>query len=133
MMMSMHYSAQIILLAVGFGVGYWILIIADSQAGRLKSLGNFLGMLLIAVSIIFAMFSCYYSLKIGNRDYMQSGCPRERMQKQGPVTDIRQGENRENAKEIKNNSDMPLSETENSDDYPEDQDRPIKRRLYDHE
>jgi len=133
MMMSMHYTSQIILLAVGFGVGYALMIVANSQQANMKSLGNTLGGLLIAVSIIFAIFSCYYSLKIGNRDYMQSGCPRERMMQEGPVTDIREGENRKQTKEIQNNSDMPLSETENSDDYPENKNVPVKRELYDHE
>lgn len=75
MLIFMHFTFQIILLGIGFGVGYWLLITANTQEDNLKILGRTLGGILIVMAIILAIFSCYYSMKIGNRSYMQSGCP----------------------------------------------------------
>lgn len=74
-MIIMQFAFQIILLAVGFGVGYWLIITADKQQDTLKTFGQALGGALIVMSIILEIFSAYYSMKISNRGYMQGGCP----------------------------------------------------------
>lgn len=75
MMMIMQFTFQIILLAVGFGVGYWLIITANNQQGTIKTFGQALGGVLIVMAIILEIFSAYYSMKISNRGYMQGGCP----------------------------------------------------------
>lgn len=75
MMMIMQFTFQIILLAIGFGVGYWLIITANNQQGTIKTFGQALGGVLIVMAIILEIFSAYYSMKISNRGYMQGGCP----------------------------------------------------------
>lgn len=75
MMIIMQFAFQIVLLAVGFGVGYWLIITANTQQGTIKTFGQALGGVLIVMAIILEIFSAYYSMKISNRDYMQGGCP----------------------------------------------------------
>lgn len=78
MMIIMQFAFQIILLAVGFGVGYWLIITASKQEGTIKTFGKALGGILIVMAIILEIFSAYYSMKISNRGYMQGGCPLNR-------------------------------------------------------
>jgi hypothetical protein len=78
MMIIMQFAFQVILLAVGFGVGYWLIITSYSQQGTLKTLGQALGGVLIIMALILELFSAYYSMKISNRGYMQGGCPMNR-------------------------------------------------------
>lgn len=73
MMIFMHFTFQILLLGIGFGVGYWLLITANTQEDNLKIVGKTLGWILIAMAIILAIFSSYYSMKIGDESYMQGG------------------------------------------------------------
>lgn len=75
MMMIVQFTFQIILLAIGFGVGYWLLMIASEQEGTLKIIGQTLGGILIVMALISAMFGSYYSMNIARRSYMQVGCP----------------------------------------------------------
>lgn len=75
MMIIMQFAFQIVLLAVGFGVGYWLIITANAQQGAIKTFGQALGGVLIVMAIILEIFSAYYSMKISNRGYMQGGCP----------------------------------------------------------
>lgn len=81
-MIFMHFTSQIILLAVGFGVGYAILVTANGHDGRLRTLGNSLGVILIAASIILAVLGCYYSMTMQNRGYMPGGFPPPPMMEQ---------------------------------------------------
>lgn len=78
MMIIMQFVCQIILLAAGFGVGYWLIITANSQQGTIKTFGQALGGVLIIMALILEIFSAYYSMKISNRGYMQGGCPMNR-------------------------------------------------------
>lgn len=78
MMIIIQFAFQIILLAVGFGVGYWLIITANAQQGTIKTFGQALGGVLIIMALILEIFSGYYSMKIPNRDYMQGGCPMNR-------------------------------------------------------
>lgn len=78
MMIIMQFAFQIILLAVGFGVGYWLIITANLQEGTIKTFGQALGGILIVMALILEIFSAYYSMRISNRGYMQGGCPLNR-------------------------------------------------------
>lgn len=78
MMIIVQFTFQIILLAVGFGVGYWLLTAATEQEGTIKTIGQTLGGILIVMALILAIFSSYYSMKIYNRGFMQGGCPLHR-------------------------------------------------------
>lgn len=78
MMIIMQFAFQIILLAVGFGVGYWLIITANSQQGTIKTFGQALGGILIVMALILEIFSAYYSMKMSNRGFMQGGCPMNR-------------------------------------------------------
>lgn len=78
MMVIMQFAFQIILLAVGFGVGYGLIIIANNQQGTMKTVGQALGGVLIVMALVLEIFSAYYSMKISNRGYMQGGCPMNR-------------------------------------------------------
>lgn len=95
MMIIMQFAFQIVLLAVGFGVGYWLIITANSQQGTIKTFGQALGGVLIVMAIILEIFSAYYSMKISNKDYMQGGCPMNKTMY--PI---------ENQNNIDNNSDV---------------------------
>lgn len=62
----------IILLTIGVGVGYWILVTANNNEGRLKTIGEYLGFILIAIVILFAILGAFYSMKFADSDYMQN-------------------------------------------------------------
>ena len=136
----MQFTSQIITLAIGFGVGYALLIISNSQEEPLKNVGKYLGLILIVMSIILALFSCYYSMKIGNRDYMQSGCPVQRMMQQqsGPAANTQTGVNGQAGEDVQDNNDnnsniKPNTDTENSSDLPDNENVPASRTKDDHE
>lgn len=80
-MIIMQFFFQIILLAIGFGVGYWLIITANTQQGTIKTFGQALGGVLIIMALILEIFSAYYSMKISNRGYMQGGCPMNKTMK----------------------------------------------------
>lgn len=58
------FTFQIILLALGFGVGYLFLLKAQTQEPDLKNIGVVLGWTLIVATIILELFSFPYSLSI---------------------------------------------------------------------
>ena len=127
MMIIMQSVFQILILAVGFGAGYWLIITANSQEGTIKNFGQALGGVLIVMALILEIFSCYYAMQIGNRDYMQSGCPVQRVINQGGTGVDTEDENY-------NNSDIkPSTDTENSQDLPVSKNVPVKRDIKDHE
>lgn len=66
MMTPVLFTFQIILLAIGFGVGYLFLINAKSQESNLKSVGEILGWVLIAATIVLAILNFAYSINIVN-------------------------------------------------------------------
>ncbi len=129
----MQFAFQIILLAVGFGIGYLLLITANKHEAHLKTIGETLGWILIAMAIILAIFSCYYSMKITNRDYMQGGCPVQ-MQQQGPM--MNNGTSGEN-EDLQRNGTRPMVNQDETEETQEDvsgnKNVPIKRNIQDHE
>lgn len=82
MMIFIHYAFLIILLGIGFGLGYWLLLAANTQEDNLQILGKTLGGILIVTAIVLAIVGFYYSTKIGNRSYMQNGYPIQGMMQQ---------------------------------------------------
>lgn len=70
MMTPALFTLQIILLALGFGVGYLFLINSKTQENNLKKLEETLGWALIGATIILEILNFYYSLTIVN-DYVQ--------------------------------------------------------------
>lgn len=70
MIAMMIFIHLIILLTIGFGVGYWLLITANKHEGRLKTIGESLGFVLIALIILYAILGFFYSIKISDSDYM---------------------------------------------------------------
>lgn len=60
------FTFQIVLLVIGFGVGYLFLIKAKSQENNLKPIGEILGWTLIAVTIILEILNFTYSIAIVN-------------------------------------------------------------------
>lgn len=129
MMIIMQFAFQIILLAVGFGVGYGLIIAANTQQGTLKTFGQALGGVLIIMAVILEMFSAYYAMKISNRGYMQGGCPMNKTMNPGamnPEVDERsQFEQDTNTRVIN-----PQGDEEKS--YEENLDKPIKGNNNDH-
>lgn len=138
MMIIMQFAFQVILLAVGFGVGYWLIITANTQQDTIKTFGQALGGVLIIMALILEIFSAYYSMKISNRGYMQGGCPMNR------TMDFNSNKNRDE-NSIDNNSDINersqleqdtntqrINPQESEEEAPlEGKSRPIKRNKYD--
>lgn len=82
-MLLLHFAFQMIILAVGFGVGYWILINASNQESFLRNVGQTLGTVLIVLAAITTLLTAYYSLKEFKSDNVHEswhcGCPLQRM------------------------------------------------------
>lgn len=102
MMIFMHFTFQSIFLAVGLGVGYWLLVTANTQEDKLKNIGNVLGTLLITVVILLSIISCYYSIKFAEEDYTPVGCEKN-MQKMDNEIDRESAES-ESLQKHKNDS-----------------------------
>lgn len=131
MMIIMQFTFQIILLAVGFGVGYLLLIAANGQQNTMKTIGQTLGGILIVMAIILAIFSCYYAMKIANKGYMQGGCPVQKIMQQENESQ-RQNEDDEG---LQNNSSQIVNpqENDNNNSSQNSEERPIKSNIKDHE
>lgn len=67
MMTPALFTLQIILLVVGFGIGYLLLIKANTQEKDLKNIGKTIGWALIAATIILEILSLSYSITIINK------------------------------------------------------------------
>lgn len=118
----MIFIHLIILLTIGFGVGYWLLITASKHEGRLKTIGESLGFTLVALVVLSAIFGFFYSMKIDDSDYMPN-MRQENMQKLY----------REQNDNIQNNESRPMMNDENNEenketqeDSKEDENKPIK-------
>lgn len=75
MILLMHFIFQIILLSIGFGVGYSLLLKANKQEGGLNIVGKILGWILILMTLITSSFCSYYSIKMFKTGHMHFGCP----------------------------------------------------------
>lgn len=70
MMTPALFTLQIVLLVLGFSVGYLFLVKAKTQENNLKKLAEILGWTLISATIILEIMNFYYSTTIVN-DYVQ--------------------------------------------------------------
>lgn len=125
-MIFMHFTFPIILLAVGFGVGYWLLIAADKQEGSLKNLGNTLGYMLVFAAILLLIFSCYYSIRLSQDDYKPVGCE-QNMQKMDNVIDRESAEQQTIQKHREDSSVNSGDTGEIEDALPENKGMSIKK------
>lgn len=112
----MIFIHLIILLTIGFGIGYWILITANKHEGHLKTIGEFLGFALIALVILSAVFGFFASMKIDDSDYM----PNVGQQK----SQMLNNEEKEENEDIQKNEKTPMMDNEKSEDNGETQEEP---------
>lgn len=131
MMIIMQFTLQIILLAVGFGVGYWLIITANAQQGAIKTFGQALGGVLIVMTLILEIFSAYCSMKISNRGYMQGGCPLNRMM--NPMTNQFNNKDTEGRTEFERNTNTQMINPQGheEEDYRKNENKLIKRNKSD--
>lgn len=75
-MIFMHIVFQIVLLALGFGTGYLLLLLASKEHGSLRTVGQVLGWILILVSIFASLISSYSTIKMAHTIYrFEEGVP----------------------------------------------------------
>lgn len=75
-MIFMHIVFQIVLLALGFGTGYLLLLLASKEYGSLRTVGQVLGWILILVSIFASLISSYSTIKMAHTIYrFEEGVP----------------------------------------------------------
>lgn len=67
MMTPALFTFQIILLVVGLGIGYLLLIKANAQENELKKIGRTIGWVLISATIVLEILSLSYSVVIINK------------------------------------------------------------------
>lgn len=132
MMMFMHFTFQIILLAVGFGVGYSLLVIANKQEGQMKDVGKTLGWVLIAMAIILSLFSLVYSMKIAGSGYTPIG-DQQKMQRMDNETDQENENLRNNETRPMMNNEASQENGEMQEESQENENKPIKSNIKDHE
>lgn len=77
-----HFTFQLIPLAIGLGVGYLMLVKASKHEGLLEILGKFLGWILIVASLLIGLVSGYYSIKIIKTGHLPGYHHRQEMMKQ---------------------------------------------------
>lgn len=123
MIAMMIFIHLIVLLTIGFGVGYWLLITANKHEGRLKTLGESLGFVIIALVILSAILGFFYSTNIKDSDYM----PGVGQQK----TQMLNNEDKEENEEIQKDEKNPMMDNEKSEEMQEspkeDESKPIKK------
>lgn len=97
------------LLAIGFGVGYWLLVTANKHEGNLKTVGEYLGVAIIALVILTTVLGFFYSIKVSDSDYL----PNVRQQK-FQILDKNKPE------DIQKNEDNPMLNNETNEDNEND-------------
>lgn len=124
-MISMLFTFQIILLVIGFGVGYLLLLKANTQEGHLKTTGETIGWTLIALTIFLAICNFFYSITMLNNYTGTKDCP---------ISST--SETQQQAIQEGNATGIPQEETENLQENTipqENEGKPIKRDIHDHE
>lgn len=111
MIAMMIFLHLIILLTIGFGVGYWLLITANKHEGRLKTIGEVLGFALIALVIFYSILGFFYSINIKDDCYMP-GIGQQKTQ----MLDNEENEDKEN---IQKNNKSPMIDNEKSEENEE--------------
>jgi hypothetical protein len=114
MIAMMIFIHLIVLLIIGFGVGYWLLITANTHEGRLRTIGESLGFVLIGMVTLYAILGFFYAMKISDSDYMP-GVGQQKTQM------LNNEGNRENDN-LQNNEARPMMNNQRSEDNGETQD-----------
>lgn len=113
MIAMMIFVHLIILLTIGFGVGYWLLITANKHEGRLKTIGETLGFALIGLVILSVVFGFFFSMKISDSDYMP-GVGQQKKQ-------MLNNEEKEEKEDIQKDEKNPMMDNEKSEEIEEKQ------------
>jgi len=108
MIAMMIFIHLIILLTIGFGVGYWLLITANRHEGRLKTIGEYLGFVLIAMVILYSILGFFYSINVKDNNYM----PGVGQQK----TQMLNNEDKEENEDIQKDEKYPMMDNEKSEE-----------------
>lgn len=116
MIAMMIFIHLIILLTIGFGVGYWLLITANKHEGRLKTIGESLGYVLLVTVILYVILGFFYSMKISDSDYMPGIG-----QQKSPMEYKEENEEQEG---IQKNEKNPMMDNEKSEENEETQEGP---------
>lgn len=97
-----HFTFQLIPLAIGLGTGYLILVKSNKQEGILEIVGKFLGWILILASLLIGLVSGYYSVKIIKTGHLPGYYHRHEMiQQQQEEQNEQQEEQNETKEHIK--------------------------------
>lgn len=129
-MIAMIFTSQIILLVIGFGAGYLLLITAKNHGDNLKQIGEALGWVLIAATIFLTVISFFYSVQMANNYNSNKYCPINKTTPAQPQTNSTI--NQEEPEEQGVQEDQEVQD-ETQDLPPTTQNRPIKRDIKDHE
>lgn len=98
-----HFTFQLIPLAIGLGVGYLMLVKAAKHEGILEVIGKFLGWILIVASLLIGLVSGYYTIKIIKSGHLPGHhCKYETMKQQEQNDKEEQNESQEEMKEPQN-------------------------------
>lgn len=124
------FTFQIILLILGFGVGYLFLIKAKTQENNLKTIGEILGWTLIVVTIILEILNFAYSITIVNNSIQKVYVPVNNAN-ETQQQEIQEG----NAPGIPaENTNPQASDVTQPNEVPQESGgKPIKRDIKDHE
>lgn len=60
--MLMPFTSDVVMLAVGFAIGYWILMSADRYQGRLNRIGELLAWVLIGATVFLTICNFFFAV-----------------------------------------------------------------------
>lgn len=105
MIILSNYSFLIVLLALGFGAGYWILTTANVQERTLEIVGIILGWILIAMTLIIGILNSYSSMNMMTYSSIKSSCPINSVFKNHKMKTEQMEDKEDNQKDTKEDSD----------------------------
>jgi len=129
MIAMMIFIHLVILLTIGFGVGYWLLITASKYEGRLKTIGESLGFSLIVLVVLSAVFGFFSSMSIKDSEYM----PGVGQQKTQMLNNTDNGENENNGTSPMMNNQRSEDNGETQDTSQENENGPVRNNIKDQE
>lgn len=133
MLVPMVFTSQIILLIIGFGAGYLLLITAKGQEYKLKNIGEALGWALIALTIFLSIVNFVYSIKIANNYDREKYCPINKTTPAQPETNTTINQDESGEEGVQDDQEIPSGQGNVQDVPPTTDNRPIKRDIKDHE
>ncbi|OGI30568.1 MAG: hypothetical protein A2287_10130 [Candidatus Melainabacteria bacterium RIFOXYA12_FULL_32_12] len=73
---------ELIFLAIGLGVGYWLVVTALKQEGGIKTAGLIFGWLLIVMAFLITLTNCIVSIQNWRSGYMMGSPTMQQMMEQ---------------------------------------------------